>query len=643
MARKKICFVTAQPESNHSHKLMKGIFKQCEKYGLDVAVFASMINLDFYYTDYATGERNIYKLINVDKFDGVILDNINLTQSQVTDDIEHIYKSLCKSPDTPVIGIGTPYADIPTVKNKNEEVIREICRHMIEFHGCKDICILTGHKDNSEAEERLSIILDETKRHGLKVSDDHIIYGDFWYSSGEQLANDIADGKISKPDAIIAASDHMALGAIEMLTKLNIKVPDEIKVFGFDATMEASLDDISLTTIESNFAKCGADAVDELISKFSPETELDPYIPDAHKMIHIGMSCGCIPDISVTVNSLKSMLYFTTRNYTADIFNDNIDIGLLMESYIPEKLTSSQDPEELIKNIHDLSYIASPYEAFYLCLKDDWLDSDKDIAHGYPDDMHIAFISSYVKGDFDKYKNRIHFKASEMLPQMYEDREEPNAFYFTPLHFRDKALGYAVLQRKLKDVSKMNLVYRNWIRFINTALEMTRSKNRLSELSVLDKMTGLYNRRGMFERYEKMLENAKDTDKVFACVIDMDGLKYINDTYGHQEGDIGIIAVSKAASQVSDEDEICVRSGGDEFYIIGIGEYDEKTIERKTERFNAALKKLSDENGKQYPISASIGCSIAELDSELKIDDLLINADEQMYHNKLKRKMQRRR
>ncbi|MBR1383574.1 MAG: substrate-binding domain-containing protein, partial [Ruminococcus sp.] len=274
--RKRICLITVSPETSHPQRICRGAFAQCEKYGYDIAQFASMINLDFYFKDFSQAERNIYELIDFSRFDGVILDTISLMSDINMDLARSLYRKVKEQTDIPVICIGIPLEEFETIENSNEEQIREICRHVIEVHGCKDICVLTGPKDNHEAEQRLEILLDEIERHGLSVSDEHRIYGDFWYTSGTNLARDVFNGKISKPDALIAVSDHMALGFIEEYTKLGGKVPEDICVVSFDATPEGMLDDISVTSIESNFAQCAADAVDTIRQVIEPDAEIMP-------------------------------------------------------------------------------------------------------------------------------------------------------------------------------------------------------------------------------------------------------------------------------------------------------------------------------------------------------------------------------
>ena len=641
--RKNICFLTAVPENIHARRLATGILEQCKKYDYNVAVFSSTISPDFFIKDYAAGELTIFDLPDYSKFDGIIIDVISLVQQEKTEFAEEICRRIREQTNAPLLGIGVQISDVTMVKSDNDLMFRELCRHVVRVHGCKEICLLTGQKGNSEAEARLSVMLDELSKLNIQVKDEHIIYGDFWYTGGKKLAEDILSGRISKPEAVIAASDHMALGLIEELSINGVKVPDDIRVLGFEATQEALLNKIPLTTIESNFAKSAADAVDRIRAVIEPDKEIIPYEPDLTDVMHLGKSCGCETDIDKTIDIIKNSMYFFSKNYSTDLFQNDIDIGLLMESYIPEKLTASQTPDECIENLYESAYVLSPYENVFLCLREDWLDMDTKAKKGYPDRMKLVMRrSKECFGDFKTDTDAAVFSTSEMLTGMFEDHDVPYVFYFSPMHFGDNTFGYAVLQRKISEKEKINLVYRNWLRFANNALEMVRSRHHFVNMSFHDKMTGLLNRRGMYSEYEKLSKKAAPDDKLFACVIDMDGLKYINDTFGHQEGDFGIEAVSKAVAYITDKNELCVRAGGDEFYIIGIGQYDEAGILRKKEEFYQALAGNTANSQKPYTITASLGTASGQFSDNISLDRLILEADEAMYHNKMLRKLKER-
>ena len=120
----------------------------------------------------------------------------------------------------------------------------------------------------------------------------------------------------------------------------------------------------------------------------------------------------------------------------------------------------------------------------------------------------------------------------------------------------------------------------------------------------------------------------------------MDGLKAINDTFGHAEWDYGIRTVSNVVQRITSNDEICVRTGGDEFCLIGIGKYADDEPQRRTERFLKTLEAVGRSSDKPYEITASIGWASAPY-SENVVSELLKTADERMYENKLMRKKNR--
>ena len=637
--RKTICLVTGMPELLHGRRVAKGVFEQCEKYGYNVAVFASMSHLLFFVKDHTDGEKNIYSLPNYGLFDGIILDTITLAEDNTGKVLDTVYNNIKAKTDAPAVCIGIPYKDIDAVSGSNEEILREMCRHAVNVHGKRDILLMTGMKENPESTVRLDIFTDELSKLGIEVDNDHKIFGDFWYTSGTALAKELIAGTRPMPEATIAAGDYMALGLIEELTAGGVRIPEDVLILGFEATDEAMLSDVTLSSYESNFTEAAADAVDRIRAVIEPGAEIMPYHSDISKMFHPGMSCGCEPDIMQSAKIFRESLYYISRNYTSERLMQNIDIGLLMESYAAEELTSSTTPGECISNIFNKTYLLSPYVSFSLCLREDWLSYDTYLKEGYPERMKIVSANS-TKENGTEIKNELDgftFETRLMLPELHEYSETPCVFYFAPVHFSDNTLGYAVLQRELSDRHLINLVFRNWLRLVNNSLEMARAKNRYAELSVHDNMTGLYNRRGMYERYADILKKVSPDERLFVCVIDMDGLKYINDTFGHGEGDCGIMTVSRAVKMTARDNEICVRAGGDEFFIIGIGNYPDSECAERRERFVKTISELSREAEKNYPISASIGCFTGATGC-FELEEAISRADEEMYRFKIKRK-----
>ena len=125
---------------------------------------------------------------------------------------------------------------------------------------------------------------------------------------------------------------------------------------------------------------------------------------------------------------------------------------------------------------------------------------------------------------------------------------------------------------------------------------------------------------------------------IFAIVVDMDGLKKRNDAYGHSEGDNGINLVAKAVSSITDEKEICVRGGGDEFFVLGVGNYTEAQMSEKVSRFKGYIETANETMS--IPVEASIGYSLVKLDKKEGFQVVLDKADAKMYEDKRSKKAQ---
>lgn len=638
--RKIIGLLTSIPETVYGERTIEGVMCQCKKYDYDIAVFSSLVHVSGESTRYKDGELNIYELACYDMLDGVIVDAIPMTENNDYTLVNHICERLEKECKVPVAVLNLPVGKFDTVKNDDSAIFREITEHILDVHNFRDIYFLTGYKGDVIAEGRLRVFKEVMSERGLEVPEENIFYGDFWYSAGYDLADRIAAGEVHKPQAVICASDHMALGVVNRLTERGIKVPEEIVVTGFEAVQEALLNDISITTFESNASKTAADAVDMIRKQIDPDGEIMPYASSI-KHIHSGMSCGCVPDAFHSYKPFKNFFYYLNHDFgNSDPFA-NVDIGLLMEGYVSEALMGTETPAECLKEIFMKTYLMRPYTEFYLCLKEDWLDIDNDIYSGYPDRMKLV-VHTAMKEDSGFYENEksVVFDTKLMLPRLYEEREEPMVFYFNAVHFQNKVLGYAVLG-KTHHESKIGIVYRNWLRFVSSSLEMSRAKNRLLKLSVHDEMTGAYNRRGMQMKLDEMLSYARKGDMFFAAVVDMDGLKYINDNFGHEEGDIGIKLVCQAANAMTSQGEINVRAGGDEFYVIGAGSYDEEKLKHKEEIFNNFIETKGRALNKPYVFSASIGFAMMEYNDDFSVEELISAADVNMYRHKVERRMQR--
>lgn len=641
--RKKIGLIIVNPESIYQQRVMNGVFSRCDMYGYDVAVFCPLVNAKHYYRNYLLGELNIFNLADFDKLDGVILTPLTYDTEGNKEQTDRLVQRI-KESGKPAVTLDLPMGGFEMICTDDRSAMADITEHIVGVHGCRDIVILAGMKDYYVTDERLEGIKDTYAAHNILFDESKVFYGDFWYTGGEALGDKIISGEIPKPEAVISISDHMAMGLANRLMENGIRVPEDIIITGFDCVPESAINTPSITSYVPAAAQAAQKAVarlHELIENVGP----DPNEKwEFEKGLFIGSSCGCPENVEHVKDSINSLIYNVNENFGRKDINFSVDIGRLVESYMFENLTAVESPDECLGEIFKATYLISPYENFYLCLDEDWLDTDKQIISGYPEKMklmlHAIYGDNVTKGTFMDVDSTS-FDTKLMLPDLWIEHDKPSVYYFAPVHFSEHTFGYGVLQCSLESKTKIGIVFRNWIRNVNNAIELTRVRSRLTAFSQRDAMTGLYNRRGMEARIREMLERP-GADTCLAFVIDMDGLKYVNDHYGHSEGDYGINAIATAARLITRNDEICVRAGGDEFYIIGVGDYCGADMLARINKFTSAIAEENKTSCKPYEISASIGGCCAELTADMTIEDVVHKADANMYENKTARQKLRR-
>ena len=142
--RKRIGLFTAYPETTHVRRILKGIMGQCEKYNDDLCVFASSVHFSFPHEDYVRGEANIFSLANLDRLDGLILDSVTRTGDPEDRIRKKLISRLRQYDKLPKCALELPIEGVHLIPNNDEAAIREQCRHAVEVHNRKKICILTG-------------------------------------------------------------------------------------------------------------------------------------------------------------------------------------------------------------------------------------------------------------------------------------------------------------------------------------------------------------------------------------------------------------------------------------------------------------------------------------------------------------------
>lgn len=222
------------------------------------------------------------------------------------------------------------------------------------------------------------------------------------------------------------------------------------------------------------------------------------------------------------------------------------------------------------------------------------------------------------------------------------DQDNLSIPYIVITDERDEDIGIEAVKKGAQDyLVRSEISERILRRAIIYSLERHDILDSLYRATIVDELTGLYNRRGLYTLGNQQVELAKrHDDDIFIFYLDLDGMKKINDTLGHEFGDKALIETSNIMHKSFRTTDILSRLGGDEFVVVAVKAQHE-FIPIITQRVKDYVKKQNASN-KKYQISISIGVSKIDLESKSPLDDAIHDADKKMYQSKIKNKKNRK-
>jgi two-component system cell cycle response regulator len=203
----------------------------------------------------------------------------------------------------------------------------------------------------------------------------------------------------------------------------------------------------------------------------------------------------------------------------------------------------------------------------------------------------------------------------------------------------DESFGGQVLQEGAQDyLVKGQIDGRLLWRALRYAMERHRVQLGALTLALIDDLTGFNNRRGFLALAEHHANLAYRTGRNFLLVfVDLDGLKRINDTFGHQEGNRALVDTSIVLRDSFRQSDILARLGGDEFAIL-VAEAAENDIEAVRHRIDRKLCSFNADPGRRYDLSFSVGIVPNDATQHSNLEQLLSQADALMYRQKHSKK-----
>ena len=232
----------------------------------------------------------LYDLAKPEQLDGLLLTSD--VAYGVSDDDLKAFRSM--HADLPMVTQSVPIEGATMFIPDNTEGMRAMMRHLIEEHGYKRIAFIRGIKGQIDAEQRFQAYKDELKAHKLRFDEDMVVDGDFTAESGRDAAAILLDERKLRFQAVVAANDQMAFGALEVLQQRDIRVPDDVAVVGFDDLREAQSMGAPLTTVRQSYYTAGKNALLALLKRIDGDTAQKQVITPTQVLVR--WSCGCMPE-----------------------------------------------------------------------------------------------------------------------------------------------------------------------------------------------------------------------------------------------------------------------------------------------------------------------------------------------------------
>jgi hypothetical protein len=298
-----IAFLTESLDDEHEVRVLGGVLSGAREIDAGVLCVAGGALGD---PNPGRAARNFaFDLVGPETASGVVALSSAIASSTSPEDY-HTW--LARFDRVPVCSLGIAVAGKPSVIVDNGHGVGSAVLHLIQQHGAERIAFIRGPAGSAEAMERLAAYRAALAEGGQQQDPRFELDGDFTRQSGVVAVHTLLDERrvpAAALDAIVAANDYMALGAMEELGRRGIHVPNEVAVVGFDDVVSAGLAHPSLTTVRQPGAELGRDGVRRVAALGKGESvNMLEVLPTE---LVVRASCGCT-ETHVNLASQHSLL-----------------------------------------------------------------------------------------------------------------------------------------------------------------------------------------------------------------------------------------------------------------------------------------------------------------------------------------------
>ncbi len=561
----------------------------------------------------------------------------------------------------PVPSISLVETDLgePFVTEDYKDNLKKLIAHMIEVHGCKTFNIVAGNKENYVSKKRLSYCLEALSAHNIKIQRDNLFWGNLDETSGYGAMIYFFQKHLMPVDCIIALNDDMAIGVEQFAKSHNLHIPEDFKLIGVGNITRSKYNSVSISTIDVDLEHVCSSAVD-LAVKLANEEKI-PHKTLVSTSLRFRQSCGCVPlnDFATNYidedNKVHPFNSHTVHDLSVGYFSLERDLFQMRRFFtdINENLTIEAALSQL-----KASFPSLHIRACAVVLYERRLEVSHKEAFELP--SRATLMMTY---DEFIFKSGVHADAPSMQGRSFNPKqgfvpegvfsERHRMLVVKALYYDNAQFGYVVYEPGDLHPALYDTVFSMVANVLNISILFTqknateqhqrlmlakleKANNELNGQSVADELTGVYNRRGVMDFGQQTIDLAIEMEKDgLVFYADMDGLKGINDTFGHDAGDIAIKTMADILKQTFRTQDVVGRLGGDEFVIVAVGINREFLPNIRT-RIQNAENKWYEEN--QPPFHMGISFGAVEFNKEnCNMDELLTAADKLLYAEKVQK------
>ena len=584
------------------------------------SLWVYVINTDLYWNDTEyNAETSVFELIDYAHTDVVIIMDEKIKSRKTADSIIQD----AQTHHVPVIITDGTHENCSDVRFDYRRGFELIVRHVFEHHHVEHPHFMGGIPNNPFSDERMEVYRQVVEEYGIPFSEDMVSYGHFWAKPAKAATAELLTRE-QLPDAIFCANDIMAINVCAVLTEHGVRIPEDVIVTGFDG-----IDEINFSTPAISSVRCGTSGMTKTVFAAVMDA-LDGKPPKSYLVepdLLLNRSCGCTPDEDS--QGLDHMHSFNDRFYRYQ--DDN------------RALTDMCERMQSFSSIEASSYTLFGDVLQDLCclINQSCTDDTKDYfaakrEPSFEDRMLLFFDTD--QQPFLQYE----MQRSDVIPKLQEVMENGYPLIFSALDFMNVPIGYLCFHFKeyeVTDYCKLPQIVTTLSiglgGFINRQYQ-NHLIHKIEEMYRYDPLTGLCNRLSFSKDFEALCEKHGDSGMPLTVLLsDLDGLKHINDDYGHAAGDNAIASAAAALRFACPPNALCVRFGGDEMIAIIPGDCDGDTIVKQIHQYLADYNMHS---GLPYQLTTSVGLYRTKLCKKMDFEVLLRNADQAMYTIKQRKK-----